>query len=156
MREVLEGALSEGLGGLSVTTLSPSDKPTSRLVTLASRGSCSPFSLRLYAADPAPLSAVCLNHVGSFEPSDCAICVFDMFNSSAAVGLGDSPKTEEALGSGVGRVHLAELLSEAGIESGFDGEFEDPGRRCHERVPARDGEVLALASGVVGTDDFSV
>lgn len=28
----------------------------------------------LYAAEPIPRSGVCLNHEGSFAPSDCAIC----------------------------------------------------------------------------------
>jgi hypothetical protein len=82
---------------------------------------------RLSAADPAPRSDVCLNHDGSFAPSDCAIWLREM-------GLSGED------GSGVSRGELAALLSAkpAAIERGRRAlPALDCGLRCHESVPDR-------------------
>lgn len=96
--------------------------------------------LRLYAAEPMPLSAVCLNQEGSLAPRDWAILSRETFSSS-----------DVAVVSGVGRGDRAALFSAATTESGLRPP-EEVGRRCHESVPVRVGTVAALGdAGLVGS-----
>ena len=67
-----DGTLSvRGLDALSGSAVDSLDSPGNRIPPLceAIPSVMSPCDFRK-AADPSPLSAVCLNHVGSFEPSD--------------------------------------------------------------------------------------
>lgn len=94
--------------------------------------------LRRYAAEPAPLSGVCLNHEGSFAPNDAAIEVREV------VGSGD-----EGSGVLVGDV-VADLSGDLeAIESGRL-KLPDCGLCFHERVPERPN-AAALAAGFLGS-----
>jgi hypothetical protein len=79
--------------------------------------------LRLYAAEPTPLSAVCLNQDGSLEASDAAMSSLD-FSVSSPPGA-----------SGVARGERAEF-SAATIERGRRP-LEDLERCCHDNAPDR-------------------
>jgi hypothetical protein len=93
---------------------------------------------RLYAAEPMPLSGVCLNHDGSFAPNDAAIEVLEGWGSG-----------EE--GSGV-------LVGEVVVDLSGDREAMESGRRMlpdcglcfHERVPERPN-AAALVAGFFGS-----
>jgi len=74
--------------------------------------------LRLYAAEPMPLSAVCLNQDGSLEASDAAMSSLD-FSVSSGVARGE-------------RVAFSAATSESGRRP-----LEDLGRCCHDSVPDR-------------------
>lgn len=120
-----ERALSGG--GLAVPSVSTVDsldmpgilnRPTSAPPSVES--SCE----RRYAAEPTPLSAVCLNQFGSLEANDCAICVLESSGASSFAG------------SGVARGERA-AFSAASIERGLRP-LLDLGRCCHERVPDRE------------------
>jgi hypothetical protein len=94
--------------------------------------------LRRYAAEPAPLSGVCLNHEGSLAPSEAAIDVREGGRSGEA-------------GSGV-------FVGDTGADRSGDLEAMESGRRklpdCgrwfHERVPERPN-AAALAAGFLGS-----
>jgi hypothetical protein len=100
--------------------------------------------LFLYAAEPTPRSAVCLNHEGSLELSDAAI--WSLLGSGSST---DAPRECEA------------LVSTAAIETGRLEASLDVGLRCcHESVPERArfvalGATLALAPAP-GCDDIVV
>lgn len=91
--------------------------------------------LRLYAAEPTPLSAVCLNQDGSLEASDAAMSSLD-FSVSSPPGA-----------SGVARGERV-AFSAATIESGRRPP-EDLGRCCHESVPDRANGVGDSLLGIV-------
>jgi hypothetical protein len=81
------------------------------------------------AADPSPRSGVCLNHVGSFVASDCAICVRDGAFVSVFPTLGSLTAKLEA------------LSWTATDESGrLIGPVEplEVGLCCHDNVPPRE------------------
>jgi hypothetical protein len=131
---VREGELERKLsgGGLdgvaSGSAVESRDMPGSCLfpeIGLASDALSSWFFL--YAADPMPRSGVCLNHDGSFAPSDCAIWL----RESGLVG-------EE--GSGVSRGEVVEFLS-GDVDTPERGlrmlPTPDCGLLCHESVPDR-------------------
>ena len=92
----------------------------------------------LYAAEPTPLSGVCLNHVGSFAPSDAAMELLEELGSG-----------EE--GSGVSR-------GDAAAERSGDLDAMESGRRMlpdcglcfHDRVPERPS-AAALVTGFLGS-----
>jgi hypothetical protein len=94
--------------------------------------------LRLYAAEPAPLSGVCLNQDGSFAPNEAAIDVREGGRSGED-------------GSDV-------LVGDVLPERSGDREATDSGRRMlpdcgrlfHERVPERPN-AAALAAGFLGS-----
>lgn len=101
----------------------------------------------LYAAEPNPLSAVCLNQVGSFELRVRAICLRE----------GSWASTEAESGTGV--CGFSMLFSPARSERGRFLELSDPrevGRCCHDKVPDLKGtallgddlEVIAVFFGV--------
>ena len=74
LERVLSGG---GLVGLSAgVKLVSRDMPGRRILPplFAPASAVSSSWFRRNAAEPMPLSVVCLNHVGSFEPSDSAIC----------------------------------------------------------------------------------
>jgi hypothetical protein len=99
--------------------------------------------LRLYAADPAPRSGVCLNHDGSLAPNDAAIDNRDGLVSG-----------EEGSGVFVGDV-LPDLSGDLeAIDSGRRM-LPDCGRCFHERVPERPN-AAALATGFFGSVSSSV
>jgi len=102
--------------------------------------------LRLYAADPTPRSAVCLNQDGSLEASDVAMSSLDFSVSSSPVASG------VARGE---RVAFSAATSESGRLPP-----EDLGRCCHDSVPVRANGVgdsllaIVLGSrGAWGLDD---
>lgn len=86
--------------------------------------------LRLYAAEPAPRSGVCLNHDGSFAPSDWAICVREGARSGEE---GSEVSREEGAAMESGRRMLP-----------------DCGLRCHDSVPERP-RAAALGAGFLGS-----
>lgn len=89
--------------------------------------------VRLYAAEPKPRSAVCLNHVGSFAPSESAICCRDTSLSFGGEDKGD----------------LAALFSEASMDSGRLREVEVGRLCCQESVFDLDG-IAALGDALEG------
>lgn len=89
----------------------------------------------LYAADVDPRSAVCRKNVGSLEPRLRAISSLDIV-SVFSVDIG--------FASGEGALSVAS-------ESGRDlTPRSEPGRCCHDRVPARFG----IAAGLGGRAGF--
>lgn len=133
--EIERASSRRGLVGLSDSTVDSRDMPGSLILPDAGGASTTRSSwLFLYAAEPIPLSAVCLNHEGSLEPSASAICALDGSCPPSAV-----------FGSGVPRGLLA-AFSAASIESGLRP-LLDFGRCCHESVPERD---RVLAGGDTG------
>jgi hypothetical protein len=91
--------------------------------------------LRLYAADPIPLSAVCLNQDGSLEASDAAMSSLDFSVSSPP----------EASGVARGeRVAFSVATNESGLRPP-----EDLGRCCHDNVPDRDNGVGDSLLGIM-------
>jgi hypothetical protein len=140
----LERRLSGGGLLISGSTVDSRDMPGSCLfpdIEPASEAVSSAF--RLYAAEPTPLSGVCLNHEGSFAPNDAAIEVLEGFGSGEA-------------GSGVlvGDV-LPDLSGDLeAIESGRRM-LPDCGLCFHERVPERPN-AAALATGFFGSVSSSV
>lgn len=125
-----------GLVGLSDSTVDSCDMPGNLVLPDAGGASTVRFSwLFLYAAEPMPLSAVCLNQEGSLEPNASAICALDGSCPSSAV-----------FGSGVPRGLLA-AFSAASIDSGLRP-LLDFGRCCHERVPERERVLVAGDAGV--------
>ena len=88
----------------------------------------------LYAGDPIPRSAVCLNHVGSFAPSLRAICSLE---------AGSSPTSADSglFGCGLG-------VERSTIDIGrLPGLRTDAGRCCHDSVPDLPSDVLVVAGG---------
>jgi hypothetical protein len=133
-------------GGLLISgsTVDSRDMPGSCLLPDAEPTSETLSSwLRLYAADPTPLSGVCLNHEGSFAPNDAAIEVRE------ELGSGD-------VGSGV-------LLGEVAPDLSGDLDAIESGRRVlpdcglcfQERVPDRPN-AAALVAGFFGSVSSSV
>lgn len=140
----LERRLSGGGLLISGSTVDSRDMPGSCLLPDAEPASEVVSSwLRLYAAEPVPLSGVCLNHEGSFAPNDAAIEVREV------VGSGD-----EGSGVLVGDV-LPDLSGDReAIESGRR-RLPDCGRCFHESVPERPN-AAALATGRLGSVSSSV
>lgn len=133
--EIERASSRRGLVGLSDSTVDSRDMPGSLILPDAGGASTTRSSwLFLYAAEPIPLSAVCLNHEGSLEPSASAICALD----------GSCPSSA-AFGSGVPR-GLRAAFSAASIDNGLRP-LLDFGRCCQESVPERD---RVLAGGDVG------
>lgn len=102
---------------------------------------------RRYAADPRPRSWVCLNHAGSLEPKESAICSLE---------ISRSPVDD---GSALARGDLEVLFSVAICDKGRALGPVDPrevGLCCQESVPDLDGgmavleEVSANVAGLTG------
>jgi len=133
MDRILSGG---GLFPFSGPAVDSRDSPGKRMLPLVDpvsdiASSCS----RLYADEPTPRSAVCLNQEGSFEPRACAIWLLDISVSSLVVGSGVAPGD------------LTALFSAATIDSGRLRALVEPrdvGRCCQDSVPARDGAIAAL------------
>jgi hypothetical protein len=140
----LERMLSGGGLLISGSTVDSRDMPGSCLlpdIEPASEGASS--WLRLYAAEPVPLSGVCLNHEGSLVPNDAAIEVREV------LGSGD-----EGSDVFVGDV-LPDLSGDLeAIESGRR-KLPDCGLCFHESVPERPN-AAALATGFLGSVSSSV
>ena len=108
------------------------DMPGSLMLRLNEVSESISLSLRLYAADPTPLSAVCRKKVGSLDPNDFAIWLRDSASSGSFLG------------------RSAEFDGAGEPKNGCDRvEFEslDDGLCCQERVPLLASEV---AVGGVG------
>jgi hypothetical protein len=97
------------------------------------------LSLRLYAAEPTPLSAVCRKKVGSFDPRDFAIWLLDISASGSAL----DPSVATGAGTGAGD-------PEKGRGRDVFESLED-GLCCHERVPllAKEVAVGGVGAGVL-------
>lgn len=138
--EVERVSSGRGLVGLSDSIVDSRDMPGNLIVPDAGGASTTRSSwLLLYAAEPIPLSAVCLNHDGSLEPNASAICALD----------GSCPSV--AFDSGVPR-GLRAAFSAASIDNGLRP-LLDFGRCCHESVPERDrvlaGGDVRVSSGIL-------
>ena len=85
-----------------------------------------------------PLSAVCRNQAGSFEPSDFAISCLDL--SSTFSGL-----------------DVSRISVESPLNGRFRDEFEslEEGLCCHDKVPDRERAVALLCDPFTGSADFS-
>lgn len=70
--------------------------------------------LRRFAGEPMPRSGVCLNHAGSLEPSDCAICDLEAVSSAGVEGSGARTGERDALFSAAIRLSGLRLLVEVG------------------------------------------
>lgn len=131
----LERMLSGGGLLISGSTVDSRDMPGSCLLPDREPVSEALSSwLRLYAAEPAPRSGVCLNHDGSFEPSDAAIELLE--------GLGSG---EEGSGDFVGDVEGGRSGDLEAIDSGRRM-LPDCGRCFHERVPERPNAAALVAA----------
>jgi hypothetical protein len=143
----LERTLSGGGLPMSGSTVDSRDMPGSCLLLdmeLASEAvsSCP----RLYAAEPAPRSGVCLNHEGSFAPRDAAMDVLD------AVGSGD-----EGSGVLVGEVFDVGLSGDLPAMERGRRMLPDCGRCFHESVPERpSAAALVAGAGFLGSTSSSV
>jgi len=95
-----------------------------------------------------PLSGVCLNQEGSFEPSDCAISLLDLSALSSCVGV--------CVGRGGAGLSTLDNGLEVGLEPGLEPCL-DPGLCCHERVPdrARATALFGSSSDIVLLGPFS-
>lgn len=138
-----EGELERKLsgGGLvaSGSAVESRDMPGScRLPDIEPVSDAASSWFRLYAAEPTPLSGVCLNHDGSLAPSDCAIWALDCDDSAG----------EE--GSGVPRGEFVEFLSGPDRTDSGRRTLPDCGRLCHESVPERPN-AAALGAGFFGS-----
>jgi hypothetical protein len=107
--------------------------PGSLLLWLSELSESFSLSFRLYAADPAPLSAVCRKSVGSLDPKDFAIWLRD--NASSGSVFGRSAGADEAGDprNGRGRVEFESL---------------EDGLCCQERVPLLASEVAVGGVGI--------
>jgi hypothetical protein len=135
----LERTLSGGGLLISGSTVDSRDMPGNCLLPVAgSAPEVASSWLRLYAAEPAPRSGVCLNHDGSFAPSEAAIEVLD------EVGSGEA-------GSGVlvGDVLPGRSGDLDAMESGRRM-LPDCGLCFHDSVPERPN-AAALAAGLFGS-----
>lgn len=115
--------------------------------------SCGVSSLLvLYAGELRPRSAVCLNHVGSFEPNDSA-----MVSREGGCGASCS-SVSSGWDSGVLCGERAALFSDARAERGRvrEAEVEDEfGRLCQDMVLERDG-MAALGEALDGLNGRSI
>jgi hypothetical protein len=159
---VRDGELERTLSGGGLVWPSASaddlrDIPGNLVLPMAVPSSMSSSWLRRYAAEPMPLSGVCLNQVGSFVPSDSAICARDssLLFSDAGSGVlftgSDVPLARSGelfVGSGVPLGDLA-AFSCASHESGLLPSL-DFGRCCQESVPDRANCVAVRGVDVVG------
>ena len=96
------------------------DMPGSLMLRLNELSTSLSLSLRLYAADPTPLSAVCRKKVGSFDPNDLAIWLRDGASSGSPLGRSAELNGAGDPRKGCGRVEFESL---------------DDGLCCQERVP---------------------
>lgn len=129
--EPLERAFSGGGGVASGSVAVSRDMPGSCLLSgMAAPSEVSSSWFFLYAAEPIPRSGVCLNHVGSFAPSDCAIWDREAGRS----------------GEGGSEVRGELAARERGLRM-----LADCGRRCcHDKVPERPS-AAALGAGFFGS-----
>ena len=131
---ILSGVGLPRFTGSAVFSCDMPGRPMPPLPEFVSIKGSSPWFL-LYAAEPRPRSGVCLNHEGSFEPSDWAICTLDALSPMDAAG-------SRICGEGLA-VPSSEPIDDRGRPVGTV-EPRDEGRCCHESVPARDGATAAL------------
>jgi hypothetical protein len=126
-----------GLDGVSTRAVESLDMPGSFILPEVGAAStlASSSSLFLYAAEPIPLSAVCLNQAGSLAANDSAICALE----------GSCPSSVDGSRSGVARGDRA-AFSAAIMERGLRP-LLDFGRCCHESVPDRDSDVVGGEAG---------
>jgi hypothetical protein len=135
----LERTLSGGGLLISGSAVDSRDMPGSCLLpAMESAPEMVSSWLRLYAAEPTPRSGVCLNHDGSFAPSDAAIDVLELFGSGE-------------VGSGVlvGEVDAGRSGDLLAIERGRRM-LPDCGLCFHESVPERPS-AAALVAGFLGS-----
>ena len=164
---VREGELDRVLSGGGLVGLSAGVRVVSRdmpgslilpaLLAPASAASSSWF--RRYAAESMPLSGVCLNHVGSFEPSDSAICARDISLLASDAGSG-------VMFALLSCESLVGLRARSGVPLGERAAFScashdsgllpspplDLGRCCHDSVPER-ANCVAVCGGVDAPGD---
>lgn len=146
----LDGDEARVLSGAGLTVLFGSatdslDMPGNRILLIEAVSETSSSWFFRNAADPVPRSVVCLNHEGSFEARDCAICAREPPFSSPVVELGTVLGDFEA------------LFSEATIDNGrlrAPVEPRDVGRCCQDTEPARDGAIAALGEMLDSLTDF--
>lgn len=96
------------------------------------------LSVRLYAADPTPLSAVCRKNNGSLDSNDLAIWLRESPSSGSTFGRSAGPDGAGEPENGRGRLEFESL---------------DEGLCCQERVPLLASEV---AVGGVGACVYEI
>lgn len=138
--EKLDRVLSGGEVAVPGSTVDSRDMPGSCLLPeTAAASTISSSWFFLYAAEPTPRSAVCLNHAGSLLPNDCAICVRET-GRSGEEGAESSSKDVVSVRCAVGDTTDTgrRMLPDCGL------------RCCHDSVPDR-RNAAALGAGFFGS-----